>query len=374
LTFLFGKNPKTVVAIPAKDEAALIGGCLRALAHQSELADDIVLLVNNSTDETAEIARSFKRSIGSRLHVSEVTLSSDQANAGTARRLAVETAHEIAGSQGIILMTDADGQVPKSWVARNLKWLRAGYDAVCGMARIDSADEALIPEHLIHDDLAEAKYAALLDEINHWIDPRSGDPWPRHTHQSGASIAVRSAVYTAVGGLPLVSHSEDRGFVARLRGRDCKIRHDSGIVVTVSGRRLGRAAGGMAEAIARRIIQQDQWADDRLELPQAALRRAQLRRAARTVWSSHVDCRSLALALGLPISQVQTLMRSPWFGTAWVEIEAVSPILRREPIAMASLKDGIREAEPILFLLRQSNRPVGSDLHLKPDNMTVLAE
>ncbi|MCB8883656.1 glycosyltransferase family 2 protein [Acidisoma cellulosilytica] len=373
MNFPRSKNPKTVVAIPAKDEADLIGACLCALAHQSELADDIVLLVNNATDRTAEIARSFG-STGGRLHVKEVTLSPAQANAGTARRLAMEYAADIAGSQGAILTTDADGRVPEDWVARNLGWLRSGYDAVCGMAAIDPADEALIPAHLIDDDLNETKYKALLDEIDHWIDPRIWDSWPRHTHRSGASIAVRSAVYAAVGGVPHVSQSEDREFIAKLEGRDCKIRHDNGIIVTVSGRRLGRAPGGMAETIARRIIQQDKWADDRLEAPQAALRRAQLRRAARDVWTLPSDCRSLASALRLPVSQIQAFMLSPWFGAAWAEIEAASPVLRRKPIAMASLPHAIREAAPILHLLRHSDRPIISNLEITHDDMTVLAE
>jgi hypothetical protein len=268
-----------------------------------------------------------------------------------ARRLAMNWAADIAGSQGAILTTDADGQVPSDWVARNLRWLDLGYDAVCGMATIDPEDEAKIPAHLLADDVAETNYTALLNEIDHLIDPNPWDSWPKHSQCSGASIAVRAAIYAAVGGLPAVNHSEDRGFIAKLEWRDCKIRHDVGIVVKVSGRTFGRAVGGMAETIARRIIKQDEWADERLEAPEAAVRRAELRRRARTVWKTSSGCCSLATSLLLPAAQVEHLLRSPWFGKAWSDLETLSPLLMRQPIAMGTLPEAIRQATPIIELL-----------------------
>jgi len=233
-----------------------------------------------------------------------------------------------------------------------MAWLRGGHDAVCGMAMIDPIDEAGLPSHLIADDLAEQAYGTILDEIDDLVDPRPWDPWPRLSHRSGASIAVRAAVFAAVGGLPPVAHSEDRGFIARLERRDCKIRHDPALTVVVSGRRLGRAAGGMAETIARRVVEQDIWADDRLEMPQAALLRSQLRRQARTVWSGHRDSRPLAASLMLPQAELAAAMLRPWFGDAWAALEASSPVLERRPVAMAQLTALIVEAEPILVRLR----------------------
>ena len=50
-----------VVAIPVRDEAALIPDCLRALAlQQGDHRAEILLLVNNSTDGTAEIAHALR--------------------------------------------------------------------------------------------------------------------------------------------------------------------------------------------------------------------------------------------------------------------------------------------------------------------------
>lgn len=342
------KDAKVVVAIPVKNEVSFIEPCLRALGRQTEPADDIVLLVNNSRDGTATVARLLAPFLDARVHVEEIDLPAPEANAGTARRLAMDRAAAIAGLRGAILTTDADGQVPPHWIAANMAWLRSGHDAVCGMAVIDPVDEACLPPHLLADDRAEQAYGTILDEIDHLVDPRPWDPWPRHSHRSGASIAVRAAVFAAVGGLPRIAHSEDRGFVARLAGRDCKIRHDPALRVVVSGRRLGRAAGGMAETIARRMIEQDIWADDRLEMPQAALLRSQLRRQARDLWAGHRDSRSLAARLRLPQAELAATMLRPWFGDAWAAIEASSPVLERRPVAMAQLAAMIAEAEPIL--------------------------
>jgi hypothetical protein len=347
----------SAVAIPVRDEEDHIGGCLAALLEQSEPPDHIVLLINNTTDRSADVARATAdraRAAGAStaIHVIERQLQGAEANAGTARRLAMDAAAALVGQRGALLTTDADGRVPPHWVATNLAWLREGIDAVCGMAAIDPLDEAMIPAHLIADDAAETRYTELLNEIDSLLDPRPYDPWPRHTHRSGASIAVGAAVYRAVGGVPSVPHGEDRALIAALEQRDCKIRHDRGLEVIVSGRVVGRAEGGMAATIARRMLVQDRWADDRLEAPEAAMRRARLRVEARQIWAGNYPTEGLATALGVAPDDLGTMMRSPWFGAAWAAIEAAAPKLRRKPMAMADLPAGVQRAEQLLAKLR----------------------
>jgi hypothetical protein len=346
----------SAVAIPVRDEEDHIGGCLDALLGQSELPDHIVLLINNTTDRSADVARgraAAATSAGLRtaVHIIERHLMGAEANAGSARRLAMNAAAELVGQRGALLTTDADGQVPPHWVARNLAWLRAGMDAVCGRAAIDPVDEAAISAHLLADDAAETRYTELLDEIDSLLDPRPHDPWPRHTHRSGASIAVGSAIYRAVGGVPAVASGEDRALIAALERRDCKIRHDRDLEVIVSGRMVGRAEGGMAATIARRMLVQDRWADDKLESPESAMRRAQLRAEARLVWAGNPGNDKLATDLGLAPETFAAMMRRPWFGAAWAEVEAASPTLRRAPIAMTELAAGVRQAERLLARL-----------------------
>jgi hypothetical protein len=342
----------SAVAIPVHDEEDHIGGCLAALLGQSEPPDHVVLLINNTTDHSAAIARGMAAGRHTRVHVIERRLPEAEANAGTARRLAMDAAADLVGPAGALLTTDADGRVPRHWVAANLSWLRRGIDAVCGKAAIDPLDEAAIPAHLVADDAAETRYTELLDEIDSVLDPRACDPWPRHTHRSGASIAVGAAVYRAAGGVPPVPHGEDRAFIAALERRDCKIRHDPDIAVIVSGRLVGRAEGGMAATIARRMLAQDRWADERLEPPEAAMRRALLRVEARRIWTGNLGAEGLASALELSHEAVVGMMRTPWFGAAWDAIETAAPRLRRQPIAMTDLAEVGRRAETLLARLK----------------------
>ena len=59
--------------------------------------------------------------------------------------------------------------------------------------------------------------------------------------------------------------AEDRRFFAALRASGARIRHAPEIEVVVSGRLVGRAEGGMADTIHRRMRRADPYLDDALE-------------------------------------------------------------------------------------------------------------
>jgi hypothetical protein len=54
-----GDGTRPVVAIPARDEAASIGACLGALGQQTCLPMAVVLLLNNCSDATEEVAKAM---------------------------------------------------------------------------------------------------------------------------------------------------------------------------------------------------------------------------------------------------------------------------------------------------------------------------
>ncbi len=332
----------SVVAIPVRDEAERIGRCLAALARQSVPTDHIVLLLNNCTDRTADLVRGLPRA-HHRLHIIESNLGESVASAGFARALAIKHAASLAASSGdqeaVILTTDADAEVPENWVEANLRAIEQGADAVCGMAVIDPLEALLIPRHLHEDDAREVAYGRLLDEIASMILPDPADSWPRHTEDSGASIAIRASMLRRVGGMPCLPWGEDRVLIGRLRLIDARVRHDPSISVVVSGRIEGRAQGGMADTMRRRMVKQDEFVDERIEPAWAAFYRLRMKRRINLLWQKPTDVRLYQLARLLAITPkvLEDAVGTPYFGLAWSRIERASPGLSQRRVRFVDL-------------------------------------
>ena len=330
-----------IVTIPAKDEAEHIGACLRALAMQrGAQADAVVLVVNNTRDQSAIVARSLASALPFVLHVIEHDFPAAVACAGHARRMAMDYAAALAGWDGVLLTTDADGQVAPDWLARNLAYLGGGVEVIAGCAMLTPADALLIPTRLHEDDARECAYAAALDEIAALLDPEPWDPLPRHTEHSGASICVTLDCYRRAGGMPSAPLAEDRAFFAALRRVDARIRHAPEVRVSVSGRIHGRAPGGMADTIRRRLTRADAWLDDALEPAANAIRRARLRNRLRRVFAARLResfVHGYAHDLGVSAEHVAGALLAPCFGEAWAALETSSPVLARVRVAVADL-------------------------------------
>lgn len=342
----------SVVAIPVRDEAERIGGCLTALARQSISADHVVLLLNNCTDRTAEVVKQLPKA-RHQLHIIECSLDDSLASAGVARAMAMKHATSLVGSlhveDAVILTTDADAEVPRNWIEANLQAIEQGADAVCGMAVIDPLEALLIPPHLHEDDAREVAYGQLLDKIASMILPDAADPWLRHTEDSGASIAIRASMLRRVGGVPCLQSGEDRALIERLRLIDARVRHDPQIRVVVSGRIEGRAPGGMADTIRRRIVRQDEFVDDRIEPAWAAFYRIRMKRRFHLLWRESTDtqlyrlARLLAIAPKILVEAVST----PYFGLAWSRIERASSLLSPQRVRFVDLPRGMAVARGI---------------------------
>jgi GT2 family glycosyltransferase len=342
------------VAIPARDEAERIANCLHALAVQTVVPDHIVLLLNNCTDPTAAVARRAPRHPATRLHILAHTLPPAVASAGHARRLAMEAAAALAGPSGLLLTTDADSRADPQWIATARAAIAAGADAVAGAIELDPADWDKIPYVLHADDARECAYDALCDEITAILDPDPADPWPRHTSDAGASLAVTASAYARAGGIPDLPTGEDRAFAAALRRIDARIRHAPECQVFVSGRTEGRAQGGMADTIRRRLLAPDPYIDDRLEPVEACARRAGLHRLARAAWRSHAALLPLARQAGLDPARLRSLLDRPHFGAAWAAIEAVAPGLGRVRVPVADLARQTARARELRDALRET--------------------
>jgi glycosyltransferase involved in cell wall biosynthesis len=92
---------KVSVVIPVFNEEQLLARCLEALQNQTEKAFEIIVVDNNSTDKTVEIARQFP-----------VQIVSEKKQGATYAR---NTGFDLAKGD-IIARIDADTVVPKNWI------------------------------------------------------------------------------------------------------------------------------------------------------------------------------------------------------------------------------------------------------------------
>ena len=367
-----------IVCIPARNEADRIGRCLAALAVQRDRngapvvpgSFAVLLLVNNSTDATAQAARSMALLVPYPLEVLEITLESG-ATAGGARRRAMEeaAARLRAGERnGVLLTTDADSAVSPSWYAENMRHLEDGADCVAGYIDAEAPEIVSLGAAFLERGRREDMYLRLVAEIYALCDPRPHDPWPNHRVSSGASIAVTVAAYDAVGGMPDRALGEDGAFTAMLEEKGFRVRHPLDVSVLTSCRLNGRATGGAADTMRYRRDVPNAPCDDELEPALATLRRAVMRGLLRRASEE----RKLGPA-------IERLYGEHWrpncaastFTDVWKQMEARHPKLRRGlPLRPSDLPRQIAVAKFILRHLRLKAQTsiVRGDrcLHTKP--------
>ena len=364
---------RAVVTIPVRNEEALIASCLRALLRQRDrngspptsFTFGIVLLFNNCTDRSADVARACLAGSGVPFMICEEQLSPERANAGSARRLAMDIAAlwmERAGDpDGLLLTTDADSRVPDDWVARNLGALKAGTSAVAGRIHWDQRPAPAMPASLLHRIAVEEAYEARLAELAARIDPLAHDPWPNHRTASGASYAVTLDAYRAIGGLPDIPCGEDRALARALERRDLRIRHAPDITVLTSTRLQGRALGGAADTLNARSEDPDLAGDPALEPVATVARRYSWRRRLRDLHGARKLGSAGHWLGGLRLStKAREWADEPHFGSFWAKVEETSPLLRQRALRPSELPAQIAAAD---FLLspdqtasRQSSR------------------
>lgn len=94
------------VVIPAYNEEKTIGACLESLvAQKTKLHFEVIVVDNNSTDRTSEIAREFSDKLRMRIVYEKRKGSGPARAAGFAK-----------AKSDIILSTDADAVLPEDWI------------------------------------------------------------------------------------------------------------------------------------------------------------------------------------------------------------------------------------------------------------------
>lgn len=253
---------RAIVVVPVRNEELTLGCTLEALRLQKDAVSrplayetyEILLLLNNCTDHSEQIAKSFQRRHPDlRLHVAHQTFPDEMAHVGTARSLLMQSAcRRLAGNggaSGAILSTDADTTVGPHWVERSLYHPDQGADVVGGVIQLHPADlddmAETYPETYRADHM-DREYQQQVAQLESLFDPDLHDPWPRHLEHFGASLACTQEIYERAGGLPAVKHLEDVAFIDAVRRVDGRVRHAIDVSVRTSGRLHGRVEVGLS--------------------------------------------------------------------------------------------------------------------------------
>jgi hypothetical protein len=239
------------VCVPARNEAARLPVLLDALAAQTvDGVIPVMLCINNSDDDSIAVAHAVAHRHRGRLDVgiASSTFAPAVAHAGSARGHAMEQGYARLGGTGVLISTDADCRPPATWIAANLAAIDAGATIVGGQIVLDDAepiDPAISALRARFDD-----YWAAVRAIEDAIDPAPDDPPPRHGDHTGASIAIDAVLFSKIGGVRAIASGEDRMMVVDAVAAGGRLVHPPAVWTRVSARTDGRAAGGMAIAMA----------------------------------------------------------------------------------------------------------------------------
>lgn len=204
------KSSRISIVIPVYNEADRLEACLQAIAGQTARPLEVIVVDNNSTDETADVARRF----------GFVTLLSESRQGVVhARNRGFAAAHG-----DIIARIDADTILPRGWLAHVSRIFRApGVSAVSGaphyydfpLARLADAIDMPLRSHL----------ARRLKDTNFL--------W-------GANMAVRRADWLEVRGSLCADNRihEDFDLGLHLQEAGRKVVYDETLTAGVSSRRV----------------------------------------------------------------------------------------------------------------------------------------
>lgn len=341
-----------VIAIPAKDEQETVEACLQACwqSMQRSLANGkILLVINNTRDDSQLKATTWARKTNCPLEIINIIVANEYAQAGLIRKMAMEQAALSLRSGGVIMSTDADSRPEPDWVAANLARIAEGYHLVCGDILLDSTDPQYEAICAIHSKNAlEGQYRQACMELIHKVDPDPDNQWPHHNQVSGASLAITRQVHDAIGGVPAVPLAEDRALAKCIALHNYRICYCAEARVVTSCRMIGRAGGGMAEALRIRAGNGDYLIDESLEPAHLVLLRAKTRAWARRICRSSTSRHDLYEFLAIAPVHYGALDGAHQLGRFLHLLEQLAPGLQAERLLYSQLPTQLQTIQTML--------------------------
>ena len=225
------------VVIPARNEEDLLPRCLVSVQRArkmlpSHVTSDLIVVADCSNDRTEQIAKELLAGTGT-------VLRSAAGAVGQARALGAQRAsdrYRALTGQSLhrcwLANTDADCIVPEDWLTQQLSLAGQGVAAVAGIIDVDTFEE--------HESRVEQLF-----RLTYLLHPDG-----THPHVHGANFGIRADAYWQVGGWSDCETGEDHHLWQRLQRAAQPVASDSRLRVLTSGRRIGRAPMGFADALA----------------------------------------------------------------------------------------------------------------------------
>ena len=205
------QTPLVSIVIPAHNEELFISSALRSLQRQTYTNFEIIVVDNNSTDSTVEIAKSFNATI----------LREEKLGVIAARQ-----AGFLLAKGEIIATLDADTIAPPEWLERIVKKFnqRPEMAAYGGMYTLYSGP---LSARIIFPDIAYL--GRLIDRIAHgvWSLP-------------GTNLAVRKEAFLKIGGFDATKKGMGGIDISRRISKLGSVVMDYGHLVSTSGRRYNK--------------------------------------------------------------------------------------------------------------------------------------
>lgn len=218
------------VLVPARDEEKLIAKCINSIqaarrALPAAITSDVIVVSDRCVDRTSLIARGLLADEG-------LVVSTNAGSVGHARATAARfalTRYREAADTCWLANTDADCEVPETWLTHQVKAAETGALALAGIVDVVdfSGHDAGVPQRF------RETYVVAPDGT--------------HSHVHGANLGVRADVYQLAGGWADLALAEEHDLWRRIPGGRVS---DARMRVITSGRRHSRVVGGFADALA----------------------------------------------------------------------------------------------------------------------------